>query len=337
MEGVKLSVIVPVHNAEATIGRCLDSLLNQGVSSYEVICVENGSIDDSLQMLRRYESLYGDIVKVFSISDASVSSARNYGIQMASGEVLTFCDADDYLIPNAYGYLLDNYWEEGVCLLKFNSVTLDKYALRTWKETNDVTGRLLYEGKSRAFVNEVRCVPTFVWNHFYRKSFLNSCSLKFEPLVVGEDGLFNMRVYMADVNMRAVSSNVYRYTVSENQVTRNRNVDLMRRTSWAFVALFEYMLMCIERCSDIREALFSHMEGQLYTFLSRVLSSDFSYKDFCLFKQRLSEKGLLSAGMHTKMYVVMRVCMSCFLVYKMVSLLFRNVFIPYVLPRMSRN
>lgn len=332
-----LSVIVPVHNAESTIGRCLDSLLKQGVPSYEVICVENESTDGSMQILRVYESLYTDVIKVYSISEASVSSARNYGMRMASGDVLAFCDADDYLIPNAYGYLLGQYWNDKIHLLMFGSITLDKYALRTWNETNDVSGKMLFDGRSRDFVNVVRCVPTFVWNHLYRRSFIESHSMRFEALVVGEDSLFNLNMYMANVNMRSVSSNVYRYTVNDNQVTRNRNVDLMKRVSFAYVILFDRMVRCMEMYPDVKESLQMQMKCHLFSFMSRVLSSDFSKDEFEQLKKRMSEIGLLSADIRAKIFVVMRMCMYCYTVYKFAGILCRKMFVPYILPRMSRN
>ena len=217
-----LSVIVPVHNAEPYIERCINSLLDQGVENLEIICVENGSTDESIRVLRGYERLHPEIIRVFSLTESGASEARNYGIEHSTGDVLAFCDIDDYVIPKAYGYLLDKYWRDDIDLVKYNSVTLDEHMLKKWKETNDVRGDLLFEGNAVNFIKQCGCCPTFVWCHLYSRSFIERHKIRYESIIIGEDLTFNLKVYSARANMVAVSSNIYRYTVSSQQVTRIR-------------------------------------------------------------------------------------------------------------------
>ena len=123
----KLSVIVPVYNAEKYLSRCIDSLLNQEVVEYEIVCVNDGSTDGSGAILREYKRKNPDVLMLIEQENQGLPAARNIGMSVATGDIITFCDSDDYLIPGAYGYLLKNFWKEGIDVLKFNSITLDKY------------------------------------------------------------------------------------------------------------------------------------------------------------------------------------------------------------------
>ena len=90
-----LSVIVPVYNAEKFLARCLDSLLEQGVEDYEIVCVNDGSTDGSGEILQRYKRKNPTVIKVLEQENRGLPAARNEGMRIARGDVLAFCDADD--------------------------------------------------------------------------------------------------------------------------------------------------------------------------------------------------------------------------------------------------
>lgn len=91
-----ISIIVPVYNAENTIGRCVDSILNQTFRDWELLLVDDGSIDHSDMICDQYAAKDRRI-KIFHKENGGVSSARNIGLKYAKGEWITFVDADDYL------------------------------------------------------------------------------------------------------------------------------------------------------------------------------------------------------------------------------------------------
>ena len=91
-----ISVIIPVFNAEKYLRRCLDSVLSQTYENLEVILVDDGSTDNSGSICEEY-AVIDKRVRVFHQVNAGVSSARNQGISLVSGEYLTFLDADDYI------------------------------------------------------------------------------------------------------------------------------------------------------------------------------------------------------------------------------------------------
>ena len=98
---IKVSVIVPVYNVEKFIGKCLDSLVNQTLKDIEIIVVNDGTKDNSQEIIDKYVKKYPDKVKSFIKENGGLSSARNFGIEKAKGEYISFVDSDDWLNDDA--------------------------------------------------------------------------------------------------------------------------------------------------------------------------------------------------------------------------------------------
>ncbi len=96
MDNIKVSIIVPVYNVEKYLQSCMDSLVNQTLEDIEIICVNDGSTDNSLEILESYAKKDSRI-KVFTIENSGNSIARNYGIKIAKGKYVGFVDSDDYI------------------------------------------------------------------------------------------------------------------------------------------------------------------------------------------------------------------------------------------------
>ena len=100
MDNYKVSLIVPVYNAEEYIGATLDSIINQDFNSYEIIVVDDGSTDQSPEIISEKLTKSTADYRIIRQDNAGVSSARNRGMQEATGEYLVFIDADDYVTGN---------------------------------------------------------------------------------------------------------------------------------------------------------------------------------------------------------------------------------------------
>ena len=110
-ENYQISVVVPVFNAQHTLKRLIDSFLIQvGVSStdYEIIFVDDGSVDDSFIILNEFEKKY-DNIRVVHQDNCGPSAARNKGIKMSKGQYILFCDSDDYVEPDILSSLISSY------------------------------------------------------------------------------------------------------------------------------------------------------------------------------------------------------------------------------------
>ena len=101
MEQPLISVIIPVYNTELYLERCLDSVLNNTYRNLEVLCIDDGSIDHSLEILHRYERADQRVV-VIEKENGGVSSARNAGLDRMTGEYVTFVDSDDFIHPQYF-------------------------------------------------------------------------------------------------------------------------------------------------------------------------------------------------------------------------------------------
>lgn len=115
MDKCRISIIVPVYNAEDYLSRCLDSILEQSLTSYEVILVDDGSTDSSPLICDRY-SATDPRFRTIHKPNGGVSSARNAGISLAKGEYLMFVDSDDSLLPDALEMMIDGICGEDIII-----------------------------------------------------------------------------------------------------------------------------------------------------------------------------------------------------------------------------
>jgi len=106
-----ISVIIPVYNAEKFVAECLLSVLNQTHKNFEVICVNDGSKDNSLSVLNAFQKEYPQLIRVVSVLNQGASKARNTGLMMATGNFIQFLDADDIITPEKFETQLKGFSE----------------------------------------------------------------------------------------------------------------------------------------------------------------------------------------------------------------------------------
>ena len=205
-----ISIIVPVYNEEKYLPQCLDSLVNQTYRDIEIICVNDGSTDGSLEILKRYAEK-DERIKVVCQENQGVSESRNEGMQMAQGEWLMFVDSDDWLeqdccerlmnVMNDYDLLIFSYIRE------FKSSSAPKHVFDDQPRLFEVADiDWLYErliapkGKDLKEPAKLDCLST-VWGKLYRTSTVKEYDIQFPSAKVTgtlEDMVFNGR-YMNHV------------------------------------------------------------------------------------------------------------------------------------------
>lgn len=104
---MNLSVIVPIYNVERYLPKCLDSLLNQTYRDFEVLLINDGSLDNSSKIIEEYQKKYPDIFHSFLKINGGLSDARNYGIDRAKGKYLAFIDSDDSIEPGMFSEMME--------------------------------------------------------------------------------------------------------------------------------------------------------------------------------------------------------------------------------------
>ncbi|BAL62342.1 glycosyltransferase family 2 protein [Melissococcus plutonius] len=160
-----LSIIVPVYNVEKTIERAVKSIINQSYKNLEIILVNDGSTDKSGQIIEKLAEDY-NIISAYHKENGGLSSARNYGIARASGEIIGLLDSDDYYMPDFFENVIPYFNQEELDIVAFGFVKgndkLKKYYLPEQKTLSN-TQAIIKE----LFINQ--SVDFYAWNKFYRR------------------------------------------------------------------------------------------------------------------------------------------------------------------------
>lgn len=178
----KVSIIIPVYNAEKTIERCLLSILNQTYSDYEIITVNDGSSDHSLEILKKYEKDTKGKVVVINQKNQGVAKTRNRAIKLAKGKYIMFIDNDDYFDKD----YIETYVKE------IESSDLDM-VIGGYRRVN-VDKKILFQEKlcDTEWSKYKIMAP---WAKIYLASFLKKNKIEFMNYGIGEDVYFNLTAF----------------------------------------------------------------------------------------------------------------------------------------------
>lgn len=229
----KISVIVPVYNAESYLSQCIESILKQDYNDIEVLLVDDGSSDNSAQICEEYRSRYSKI-KVFLQKNSGVSSARNKGIQYARGDYIVFVDADDYL-PESYvlSHMMAAIGDADI--LVGNYMRLWNGNLLPAKSCSDFSGFPREEAtfRFRGFFSVGTL--SYVWCKMYRRYFLLENQLRFENYAYAEDKLFNCFCYIRRCKYAFLPETVYVYRKNDASVSHQFRPDSV----WEWMSVAE--------------------------------------------------------------------------------------------------
>lgn len=215
-----ISVIVPVYNVEKYLPDCINSILGQTYSNFELLLVDDGSTDNSGRICDDY-SKQDNRVRVFHKENRGVSSARNVGIKNARGEYITFVDADDYLQETLYSEIIEKM--EGKDLLFFNFCVQNENGQKICKIKQDNVAQIVlnprnfmafYKLRGGEVVEDVlhdKSLAVYVWRALFSKKIITQYSLYFdERLKSGEDRVF-LFSYLLHTDTIEYAENVFGY------------------------------------------------------------------------------------------------------------------------------
>lgn len=213
-----ISIIIPVYNAEQYLNRCIDSVLSQSYQFKELILVDDGSQDKSGTICDAY-AMNDNRIKVFHNSNKGASAARNFGLNKATGEYISFLDSDDWIEPDYYkdflgneDFMYDIYFQNYVCHKKDGSTEIKPLKSLSIKNGN-VGEAILYLMKEVKF--------GWSWIKLFRHSIISEFAIKFdESISLREDELFALQ-YCAHINSLCIRSKAnYHYYIYGNSLTR---------------------------------------------------------------------------------------------------------------------
>ncbi|MBE1444718.1 glycosyltransferase [Paenibacillus sp. OAS669] len=220
---IKVSVIVPVYNAEKYVASCIESLLNQTLQECEFIFVNDGSKDQSGQVIEEYRKKDSRI-KLIQQTNQGVSAARNAGLQAAAGAFVGFVDADDYVDKDMYEVLYSTavQGDYDVVISNFESEIEGHKVITTYPFPHGTVLKKDYiEQEVLTYFLKSDQLNT-VCSKLYKHKQIRDYQVKFpDKVALGEDGLFNMQFFRHADRIRYIDYTGYHYREVIGSATRN--------------------------------------------------------------------------------------------------------------------
>lgn len=217
----KLSIIVPVYNVEKYLPKCLESLIKQTLKDIEIICVNDGSMDNSLAILKEFASRDSRI-RIIDNQHQGVAKTRNTGLEQSTGEYIGFVDSDDYIDIDFFEKLYNSATKSNsdiaiASILKHKNF-FNIYNAKYTKEEIAITIQdkiKLCEDKKHFFF--------YAWNKIYHSGFIKENNIKFSEGQIYEDVMFAIKALYYSNKIISVYGTKYHYIEHENSLTKYKD------------------------------------------------------------------------------------------------------------------
>lgn len=233
----KVSVIVPVYNVENYLDKCLESIIKQTFSDYEVIIVNDGSTDNSEIIATKYVKKYPGKFKLITQDNGGLGAARNTGIENANGEYYLFVDSDDTIASNALEHLYDKVIQNNADIVVFDYKLIDEDGTELgislgYKNFYGVMN--LEESPSLLLMNPSAC------NKFFKSTLFNNTGIRFPGKVWYEDLRTIPKLYAEAEVILYSSEPLYNYLQREGSIMHSKDIDKNMEITNALDDLIEY-------------------------------------------------------------------------------------------------
>lgn len=215
-----ISIILPVHNTSPYLEECLNSIHNQSFKNYELICIDDGSSDNSYEILKKYEDIITNC-KVIYQSNQGVASARNTGLKNVSGDYIVFIDSDDYI---EYNYLERLYNES--CNTDADVVICNFYR---YYDNSNLKLPVIYKKSSGLYSSHDilkslipdNLIHSYLWNKLWKKDLFDNLEfpdIKYEDISVMCDLFYKAK------KISIISDTLYYYRIRKTSIVRNYSI-----------------------------------------------------------------------------------------------------------------
>lgn len=264
---MKYSIIIPVHNNEKTIERAVNSIISQKGFEVQVILVENGSSDFSRNKCEYLAKTYS-CVECYINDVIGVSAARNLGLAKVTGDIIGFCDADDYYLDGAFDFVNECFSNNQISMLITGLITQT-----AGKEYKKITKKSKIISSHDA-IEQILCNPKVmgsVWNKFYSKEILRNIMFP-ENITHLEDGYFNINVLSKNKSVKILLCNkaTYCYVFNPNSVTARLKNDFDKHGRMKYY----YSLYGILKDMQLAEKEKSYVKNAMYRLAAENIFRD---------------------------------------------------------------
>ena len=224
----KLSVVVLVYNLEKYLPRCLDALVNQTLKEIEILCVDDGSTDSAPQIIEEYQKKYPKKIKVFHKENGGEFTSRNYGLERAIGEYITFVDTDDYVekdwAEKLYNAAKQNDADMAVCGFERIDLQTNKVVAKNMTQFGN---KVKYINPNDDFMIFINPAP---WNKIYKRELIKD--FRFLPFRGFNDTMFLITSYIKINKIAFVPDVLYHYYLrydSQIHTINKQDVDNLKK------------------------------------------------------------------------------------------------------------
>ena len=228
IDNKRLSIIVPIYNVEKYLAKCIDSLLSQDFphDSYEVIIVNDGSTDKSVEIANKYAAQNFGCVKLINQNNQGLSAARNSGIIAAKGKYLMFVDSDDYVEANIIGKLLKRAETLDLDILRFNYRNVNELyeSISPYKDPKHFVDYSETVCDGITFLNEHLGMACYAWQFILKRELFNDVTSMFLRGIYFEDTEWTPRILVKAKRVSSVNWVVYNYLLKHGCLPPRREL-----------------------------------------------------------------------------------------------------------------
>ena len=270
---MKLSIIVPVYGVANYLRKCVDSLLVQDITDYEIILVDDGSPDECPQICDEYVEKY-DNIRVVHQENAGLSAARNSGINVATGDYILFVDSDDYLQPNVLGTLMEQVRRDNLDVLRFRyqNVRESGDAFAPYKDMTNYNDYSSTPTDGLTFLNERMGTQCYAVQFLVRREIV--LQEQFTPGIYFEDTDWTPRMLLRAERVASTDLVVYNYLWREGSITLSqKDIAKLRKQLQDKMRLLERLNKWGNQVADCR--WFDSMISSLVLNVVGIIASTF--------------------------------------------------------------
>lgn len=286
----KISIIIPIYNVEKYLSKCLDSVCNQSYKNIEIVCVNDGSTDKSLEILKKY-SKEDNRFKIISRENKGLLYSRIEGTKKSTGKYVTFLDSDDWIdndyIEKLYYYIKEYNCDIVRCNLKFVSddekiIKYQKSFKNNYFDSKKIKDYVFLEFcKSYKYNNAVK--------QLMNRKILKDINKVDTTISMGEDLEFNMNIYDKVNSLFTTEYCGYNYRYNPNSISKVLSKDKLKNNIIDEIKVYDNLINFIEKQNkNLIQYAYCRALNQICEHLMRLSLADISFDEFSKISQKVS-------------------------------------------------
>lgn len=277
---IAVSIIVPVYNTQKYLKKCLDTLTNQTLKNIEIICINDGSKDNSAKILNEFAKKDSRII-VINQKNCGISITRNNGLNIAKGKYIGFVDSDDYIDPDFYEKLYNSAEKHKADIAASSIIRFNKFKGKKYLKLKKEIITENFKEKCKILDIPEKC---YVWNKIYLREKINKYNIRFISGILYEDLYFTPTVLEKLKKLVTVPKTYYYYRKNPNSVVytkcAKKEIDYNKGIQWAIDFLKKHGVNINEQVTNTKK----YKILGLTIFKKKIKGNKVTYNLFSLIK-----------------------------------------------------